>query len=268
MPLNRDDLELLRKWSSITLSNALGMPSRPTNAEMEARYQLEDRIDALIAADRAQSPSQTYFCKFSTRSPKDSGAGTKGKEETDSAEKRLQQMTDSLRIQSGQEATELLIKSQRIFCDISFHFQHGLEGTSSGSLALLLREWVDMRPDYEFRCYVYQGKMTAISQYHCYSQFDSLQDEKHVLAVRDSIVEFHSVVSDAFSLPSYVIDIAVDPRDMSCQVIELNPFGKAMSSGSGLFHWIHDEDLLYDRLGLRQTPIRVLRTLLNGSSSQ
>ena len=40
-PLSDQELKLISKWASITLSEALGMPSRPTNAELEERYQLE-----------------------------------------------------------------------------------------------------------------------------------------------------------------------------------------------------------------------------------
>ena len=124
-----------------------------------------------------------------------------------------------------------------------------------------------MKPDYEFRCYVHNRTVTAISQYHCYCRFEALQDLEHVEKIRSAICTFHEETKNSFSVPSYVIDIAVDPEDYSCQVIELNPFGKTMSSGSGLFHWERDGDLLYDNLNREVPAIRILEHLKESKKS-
>jgi hypothetical protein len=63
-------------------------------------------------------------------------------------------------------------------------------------------------------------------------------------------------------MPDYVIDIVVYP-DFTCHVIELNPFGAAMSSGSALFHWLRDYKLLYGELGLDKPVIRVAESIEN-----
>ena len=104
--------------------------------------------------------------------------------------------------------------------------------------------------------------MTAISQYQCYSKFEALQNEEHALKLRDTIYDFHEEVKEAFKIPSYVIDIVVFP-DFTCHVVELNPFGKSMSSGSALYHWSKDEDLLYGKLDLPKPPIRILKQLID-----
>lgn len=124
-----------------------------------------------------------------------------------------------------------------------------------------------MKPDYEFRCYVHDRKLTAISQYHCYCKFDALQDIDRVEKIRTAIMNYHELVKDAFPVPSYVIDIHVNPDDYSCGVIELNPFGSAMSSGSGLFHWERDEDLLYGRSDLPVPAIRILKNIADSKSA-
>lgn len=41
------------------------MERRETNAELEGREKLEDKIAPLL------TPGQVYFCRLSTRSPKD-----------------------------------------------------------------------------------------------------------------------------------------------------------------------------------------------------
>ena len=119
-----------------------------------------------------------------------------------------------------------------------------------------------MPQDHEFRCYVSQGQLTAISQYHCYHRFESLQQKEHVLRIREAIEQFHELVHSSLSgLPDYVMDVAVF-SDYSCQLIELNPFGQHMSSGSGLFHWVKDWDLLCGGLSRRRPAIRVLKELV------
>lgn len=46
-------------------------------------------------------------------------------------------------------------------------------------------------------------------------------------------------------------------------MLELNPMGAAMSSGSALFNWIKDADLFNGKLSLETPPIRVLKRLLD-----
>jgi hypothetical protein len=102
--------------------------------------------------------------------------------------------------------------------------------------------------------------MIALSQYQCYCKFESLQDKEHVLKLRDAILKFHDEISSSIPFPDYVIDIVVF-KDFSCQVIEFNPMGAAMSSGAALYNWLHDSDLLTGKLHLQPPPIRILRNL-------
>jgi hypothetical protein len=46
------------------------------------------------------------------------------------------------------------------------------------------------------------------------------------------------------------------------QIIELNPFGAHMSSGSALYNWRVDYDLMYGVKETSHLDIRVLRKLL------
>lgn len=131
-----------------------------------------------------------------------------------------------------------------------------------------------MDPSREFRCYVHQGKLTAISQYNPYDVFQSLQSEKEIESIRDRIVGFHEIVHSALKkderFASYVLDVCVpEAQTEDVQLIELNPFGSHMSSkkkkkttsllsakkkylerylgGSGLFSWLTDDALLYGK---------------------
>merc|ERR1712023_358402 len=101
-------------------------------------------------------------------------------------------------------------------------------------MSLICREWMaNIEQHYEFRCYVHENCLTAISQYHCYIPFECLQRIEHVFRIRDEIHSAFQVINPCIPLDSYVIDFAVlvdYEGSMRCQVVELNPFGKHMSS--------------------------------------
>eukprot|EP00027_Filamoeba_sp_ATCC50430_P016380 CAMPEP_0168572966 /NCGR_PEP_ID=MMETSP0413-20121227/18259_1 /TAXON_ID=136452 /ORGANISM="Filamoeba nolandi, Strain NC-AS-23-1" /LENGTH=134 /DNA_ID=CAMNT_0008606137 /DNA_START=21 /DNA_END=425 /DNA_ORIENTATION=+ len=132
------------------------------------------------------------------------------------------------------------------------YFQYRVLNSSSGQMCIILRDWMEgIRQDHEFRCFVHNKQ---------HSVFASLQDLEHVNKIREAIVNYHNQIKDAIRLPSYVLDVAVY-EDYSCHVIELNPFGSHMSSGSALFSWKKDEDLLYGRVSQPQPAIRILKQL-------
>lgn len=93
--------------------------------------------------------------------------------------------------------------------------------------------------------------------------FESLQNADEVYKIRDAIADFHESVKDVFAyVPSYVMDVVVF-EDFSVQIIELNPFGAHMSSGSALFNWKTDYDIMYGNKQEGNKPeIRVLKKLL------
>ena len=130
---------------------------------------------------------------------------------------------------------------------------------------------MDMPQDREFRCFATNHTLNAISQYHCYTVFPSLQDAAEVRAIRAAILAFHAHLRPALPMPDYVMDVVVY-ADGTCQMIEVNPFGAYMSSGAALFNWRSDRRVLYgeERVvvkggkgeGDALPVIRVLRHLL------
>ncbi len=203
--------------------------------------------------------------KFSTRSPKDAVSISK-EDESLPVEIQIAKKIQKLCIRNGEEALSLLIRSQRIFSDISMYFQYRVPHSSSGSLNLILRDWVPCHQDHEFRCFVHNRSLTAISQYHCYSHFASLQHTGHVQRIRREIILFLSDVVDCFTIPSFVVDIVVHPHTYACSIIELNPFGRTLSSGSALYNWDKDFELLY---GVHRQPptMRILKELLDNDAN-
>lgn len=115
-------------------------------------------------------------------------------------------------------------------------------------LKLYLLQWVDIFQ--EFRVFVYEGKITAISQQNLYKENVHLHDNAIELVSKwcDLICSyFDTTIKPKLQLDSYCIDFAI-LHDGSPYFIEINPFGKEYSSGSALFHWIHDENILYGKM--------------------
>lgn len=100
---------------------------------------------------------------------------------------------------------------------------------------------------HEFRIFVYKNRITCISQ----------QDVYEVCNIkRDTLMELYDIIIDYYNnvikqkithIDSYVIDMAILSDKITPYFIEINSFGKEYASGSALFHWIHDEDILYGK---------------------
>lgn len=266
LDLSDEDLKIVQALAKTKLAKNIGMDRRLDNAELEGEVALEEKIAKIM------TPGKRYFVRFSTRSPKDgvSSSLTKTPEfQQLPILERLKKKLEILSVTDAKEVLELITRSQRIFSDISFYYQYRVTNASSAKLCLILRDYIpDLPVDHEFRCYAKNRRLTAISQYQCYVKFDALQDVNHVLRCRDAILEFHNKIAEFLPMPDYVIDIVVFPQTYQCQVIELNPFGAAMSSGSALYNWHRDFQLLYGNLNLEKPPIRVLEKLIEEESSQ
>ena len=134
---------------------------------------------------------------------------------------------------------------------------------------LYMISWKESLRD-EFRVFVYDGRITAISQQNLYKKI--YDDESDVYKICSKLVEhYYSELQskiDWIKSKCFVYDVALTD-DVACGVdrcgsklclrtqrdicgtrmyfIEPNPFGKEYTSGSGLFHWIEDEEILSPR---------------------
>lgn len=126
---------------------------------------------------------------------------------------------------------------------VTCRFGHSVPIKTSELLKLYLIEPVSINPDLEFRVFVHNGKVTAISQQHIYMRNNTL-DESSATDIGRRIIAFATNLDVHVS--SYVMDLALVDDDF--YFIELNPFGSEYGSGSALFHWLTDNDLLYGKL--------------------
>jgi hypothetical protein len=119
-------------------------------------------------------------------------------------------------------------------------------------ITFYLMKWRnDISINNEFRVFVYKNNITAISQqaYHSIIQtLNNKSDEELKYMAYRLIKYFKENIKNKISniLDSYVMDIVYINEIDDFYFIEPNPFGKEYSSGSALFHWINDTEILYN----------------------
>ena len=106
--------------------------------------------------------------------------------------------------------------------------------------------WVQIDPVHEYRVFVYQNHITAISQQHLYKQlYQSIDIER----IPDTIALILRYFAEEIRIKitwtaNYSYDFAI--VDGQPYFIEMNCFGTGYAAGSSLFHWILDESILYN----------------------
>lgn len=217
-------------------------PAHATVVE-QLREQVEEAIEALGGA---------AFVRISTLSPKDAvkwqSEKLKGLLEAElegaaagdeDAEIIAINMACCLacRVTNGAEAMDLLIRSDRV--DRHLATRREEEGDEL-SVNIVIRKWLDFRPELEFRGFVYDRQLTAVTHYYKFCFVREAVEKKEAIA--QQIRSFYEEkLRDTIPASTYAIDFALLP-DGQLIVVELNPF--APNTSPGLFDWTKDEDVL------------------------
>ena len=137
----------------------------------------------------------------------------------------------------------------RSFCFLTQEYCQPMKKTS-----IILMPWnARINARSEFRVFIYDRRVMAIGQQRWSRSFDYTDTELDI--VESSILESH--FWDDLPYTSLVADVLVDiVGSKSATLIECNPFGSFGPSGSSLFSWSVDRDVLY---GKAQAEIRVVR---------
>lgn len=156
----------------------------------------------------------------------------------------------SLKVFNGEQALDLLSSSERVsvnLCHLLIYKE--LEEVSIFPLnqeeelcKIVFRQWVDINDLEEFRCFFYQKKLTAISQYNFYIYDKNLKDKKE--EIKEKIHEEFLKIVPFLNVENGVIDFAV--LNNKVWVVELNPFNDYEGAGTGgaLFSWNTEMELL------------------------
>jgi len=216
--------------------------------------------------------SKPAFVKLSSRSPKDYTDSEKLKQwyiecmqdagedlaDAHENEKLLALRRARMRMlksETARDAMTTLLGSERIYQDIQLALRVLGEG-GEWNEHIVVREFVDLEPDMEFRAFVCDRRLTGISQYS-YTMFHQRVFENCLAlgnAMSDCFQDKIFPLLSTYSAP-YVIDFAVElepggtdaylPNIKKVWVIEINPFLE--TTDSALFDWKKDRDLLEGR---------------------
>lgn len=218
IPLLPSEITLLIDASKVFLN------SLSPRKDIPSIYQ-EELTDLANKIDKYLEPTIEYFCRFDSCSPKDAGI---------------------LKVKSGMDCIKLIINSKRLF----------LRADDGIAEKIILRPWkqfiYENAKACEIRVFVYNGKMTAISQYSPYGNYNFIRlNSKEILETLEkqliSLINTVNLTMNLFTL-NYALDVFINDfeKPMDITFIEINPFGMESPCGSCLFHWINDYKLLYN----------------------
>jgi hypothetical protein len=121
-------------------------------------------------------------------------------------------------------------------------------------IKLFLLPWIKFEYMNEYRVFVYQNRITAISQQNLYesnyilSKFKEKERNdkirKYILIIKSYFD--YKIKNNIIHMDSYTYDFIIR-NDDTPYLVEFNPFGKEQAAGSSLFHWILDDSMLCNK---------------------
>ena len=250
-----------------------------TYSEYKILESLEKKIDTVIQ-NNENLKKNGAFIRLIDRSPKDGDPYNNEKvieEYKSNLEKLSKELnkdindnnlrrasldkTHMLIVRNGKEALNLVLTSERNHIDINDWIENG------GKQQIVLREWNnDLSLDYEFRVFVYNKRITAISQYDLYGLFPHLIEEKE--KIKKLIHDFwEKEVKNKIKYPFYIVDFGYINGNII--FIELSPF--LQTTGAGLYHWNYDLNELENGEGnirIREQELENLDVLVDDWEDQ
>ncbi|EFC36856.1 predicted protein [Naegleria gruberi] len=122
----------------------------------------------------------------------------------------------SMKVKDFAEEYTYFTKSARVLEDLLLFLKYDKKQREENPIKIIIREWVDIPSKYEFRSFVKNKQLTAISQY-----FDTFA---HRVPLND-----------------YICDFAIDSNGR-VYIVELNPF--STTTDACLFSWTKDGEIL------------------------
>jgi D123/Zinc finger, ZZ type len=262
--------ELLIRWGTAEDHEAFRSSNNKDYASGDLAQLYVRLNEAIHSWDNNTSTSSEggAFCRLSTRSPKD--AVLKGSRIKELIRNEIELRKDggdddddlvnvvardlvtyvracsfANRVYSADEVLDLFAKSQRTYADLTRTLLEQSERDDDEfQMELVVREWRDIAVEYEFRVFVVEQRVVAISCYYALCYVPRIAE--NVDAIRDAIVDFFErrlkpIISAKLSLRTYTVDVVLDPDDFAnMQVVELNH--PPPLAGTALFDWDDEND--------------------------
>ncbi|KAG2394266.1 hypothetical protein C9374_004030 [Naegleria lovaniensis] len=206
-----------------------------------------------------------FFCRLATMSPKDACIYRVGfiqrvyehyKEickmekqlhidfETESNRKLYalyRASTSILRLKRGHEAVQLLIESERARQEL-VKIASGQYNESTKTNEIILREFNEFDVAMEFRSFVFNRKLTGITQYNPYVYFPHIEKNKQEIHEQISTFLNEQVIGNSvIDIPNFIVDLVIT-LDGKVKIVEINPL--AEFAGTCLFTWEKDRHVI------------------------
>lgn len=177
---------------------------------------------------------------------------------------------ESMKFENSQQILQVHSESLRVYEDLQHAINYKI---NDWSLKMAFREWIwDMDISFEFRGFVVDGKLTALSQYFDMLYFEHLiQNKEFYLKI---IQQFFESVKHMLPWDTCVMDFLItcendDVEELEClrsedflvRLIEFNPFNRY--TGAALFSWDRDREILEGKspfeFRLQTKPIEIIK---------
>lgn len=163
--------------------------------------------------------------------------------------------TNTMKCDSAADVYLLLNASNYIMHDVSRAFDDVKEDetdaskTTDTAYELVLRQWFNINPALEFRCFVKRRTLVGVSQRDL-NLYDYLPElEPTIRRLVDHF--FHSVLRDSFPDPDFVFDVYLPRPFNKVWLIDINPFSRKTDSLLFTWHELATCDSSMERYELR-----------------
>jgi len=144
---------------------------------------------------------------------------------------------------SGKEAVELLGNSHRIWQDIVSALDAIID---EFSIFVVLRKWAAIHPSLEFRGFVYNRNLNAISSYNRAVCWEGIPERAH--EIEQKCRQYYEKIKHKIpsNMQNFVVDFAILEDTGEVTVVEFNDYADFEGCGANaeLFDWNKDEDIL------------------------
>ncbi|KAK1708839.1 D123-domain-containing protein [Colletotrichum lupini] len=203
-----------------------------------------------LAAEMEQKPkslqdatSAGYFIRISHCSPKDADGGN------------LQPVNNM------REALVKLVSSKRtVQALLSLFYQFGQNGKFSDNQLYFFPYYADLNRLSEWRCYIKRSHIVAISQSRFYQPNHAGITDEMLGRLASQARHLWSRIAPDLNFKSCILDVYAEVLDPEFEVklIKINPWGAHSGSGSLLFHWLDDVEILDPQQHHSTTMIRLV----------
>ncbi|KAH3756685.1 cell division cycle protein 123-like [Pelomyxa schiedti] len=266
-------------WKLFNMGRSI---SEMTSAQATAFQNLHTKLESAISEMLQTAHCDRVFVKLSTRSPKDAvdkvpekllpflkkimaTASFTGMTELEQSNAKLiilrKAFFQTMGCSNADDALYLISRSYRTISDIKIAMDN-LDQVE-WHMKIIIREFVDIDIGGEFRGFVHNRQLNALSQYYADTFFPRTTANVHQIA---PLVQkfFNDEIRDKIPMDNYVIDFAVSEDLHSVSVVELNPF--ARTTGSCLFDWEKDATVIQNgpfEYRVIQAPLESVTNLLS-----